>query len=186
MPVDVGKDEADDEERMAEKLTQRQQVFVERYLICWNASEAARQAGYTAKPNMAGPRLMAKDSIKARIAERMKELAMEADEVVKRLSDIARGDIGNYLEITRLGSRIDLHKAQEAGLTHLIQKVKDRTTISSRDGEDIEIHETEIEPYSALDALKTLAKIRGLMKDEVSLPSEIVVKVVKGASLDEL
>lgn len=50
-------------------LNARQQKFVETYAACGNASEAARQAGYKTRPNVAGPRLLANAGIAAAIAE---------------------------------------------------------------------------------------------------------------------
>ena len=84
------------------KLTRRQRVFIEHYLECWNASEAARQSGYINRPNVAGPRLMADDSIKAAIEVRMKEKAMATDEVLARLAEQARVNIGDFITINQV------------------------------------------------------------------------------------
>lgn len=89
------------------KLTGKQSVFIEEYLRCWNATEAARVAGY-AHPNKDGPENLVKagiaDLIKARIAEK----AMSADEVLIRLAEHARGsleDVTTFV-IERRPSRI--------------------------------------------------------------------------------
>lgn len=71
------------------KLTRRQQVFVERYLACWNQTRAADEAGF-AFPDVAAVGLMKKPQIQAAIAERMKTLQLEADEVLTRLGQQAR------------------------------------------------------------------------------------------------
>lgn len=81
------------------KLTRRQQVFVEEYLTCWNASEAARRSGYTGKPDVIGARLLGNVSIRALVEARMKEKAMGADEVIARLAEQARVNIGDFIEI---------------------------------------------------------------------------------------
>jgi Terminase small subunit len=82
------------------KLTRRQQVFIEKYLVCWNASEAARQAGYSeGVANRIGSLLLTNVDIKARIEARVSELAMSADEVLIGLSEQARGDIGQFFKI---------------------------------------------------------------------------------------
>jgi phage terminase small subunit len=47
------------------KLTDKQQLFVLHYVQCWNASEAARRAGYGAKANVIGAQNLAKLSIQA-------------------------------------------------------------------------------------------------------------------------
>lgn len=72
------------------KLTNKRQAFVEHYLSCWNASEAARRAGY--KQRNEGHRLLTNADIQAHIKERLTEITMGADEVLQRLANIARFD----------------------------------------------------------------------------------------------
>lgn len=50
-----------------EKLTSRQQAFVEHYAACGNATEAARRAGYK-RPNPQGAENLAKPGIKAALS----------------------------------------------------------------------------------------------------------------------
>lgn len=84
------------------KLTPRQKLFIEEYLQSWNASDAARKAGYTGAANMTGPRLLANDSIKAAIKARMAEKTIQTDEVLKRLTDMAQINISDFItETTR-------------------------------------------------------------------------------------
>jgi len=85
---------------------------------------------------------------------------------------MARGDIGNFID--RLGG-IDLQAAKDAGLSPLIRKIKQRTITKIGKGdkdEDTEIHDLEIELYSAKDAIDTILKVGGTLKD-----SEINIKV---------
>lgn len=72
------------------KLTNKQRNFIDFYLVSWNASDAARRAGYKSAANAVGSRLLANASIAAAIKERMAENAMQADEVLQRLGDQAR------------------------------------------------------------------------------------------------
>ena len=80
------------------KLTHKQEVFVQEYLRCWNASEAARRAGYSC-PRQSGSETLSKLYIQNRIKERMDEISMTADEALMRLSQTARWDPGNYITI---------------------------------------------------------------------------------------
>ncbi|MDI9497269.1 MAG: terminase small subunit [Bacillota bacterium] len=77
------------------KLTIKQQRFVDEYLICGNATEAARRAGYK-HPNPTGSENLAKPSIRERIDQRIaeKEEASIAkqDEVLKYLTSLMRGE----------------------------------------------------------------------------------------------
>jgi len=68
------------------KLNERRKKFISAYLETLNASEAARQAGYKGKSNVAGPRLLANDSIKAEISRRIAEaMGAEKDGLKRRI-----------------------------------------------------------------------------------------------------
>ena len=82
------------------ELTDRQRVFVEEYLTCWNASESARRAGYRGRANTVGPRLLANVGIQKYVEKRLSEKAMKADEVLARLADEARGTLSDSWTLT--------------------------------------------------------------------------------------
>ena len=76
------------------KLTEKQQRFVEEYLIDLNATQAAIRAGYSAKTaDQQGSRLLAnvkvQQAIAERMAERSKRTGVNQDRVVLELSKIA-------------------------------------------------------------------------------------------------
>jgi len=149
----------------------RRRVFVEEYLRSWNATEAAEIAGF-AHPRQAGSRLLSYVDIRAEIKQRIDEKAMKADEVLRRLSDMARGDLGDFMDIESMSFDISLQKAKELGLTHLIKKVKQRTiTTLDKSGEETETNTQEIELYSALEALQTMGKYHGLFVDRHDITS---------------
>ena len=129
----------------------KERVWLEEYFKCWNATEAARRAGY-AWPEKLGPRKKAKftDEIRQRLDER----AMSADEVIDRLGDMARGDIADALVIEHGIVMIDMEKLKEKGLTHLIKKFKH----NPRGGSELEL-------YDAQAALVHLGKVHGLFVD---------------------
>lgn len=77
-------------------LSAKRQRFVEAYLICWNASEAARQAGY-AHADRQGHRLLKNVEIQETIKQRLNDCAMQADEALKRLADQARSNISEFV-----------------------------------------------------------------------------------------
>lgn len=83
---------------MADELTDKQRLFIEEYLTCWNATEAARRTHY-ANPNKRGPENVVKRGIREEIARRLAEKAMPADEVLARLSEHARIDADDFLFI---------------------------------------------------------------------------------------
>ena len=156
-------------------LTNKQRVFVNEYLRDFNATQAALRSGYSPKT----ARIIASQNLsKLYIAEEIKRLIdekiMGSDEALTRLSDIARGDIADLMDITTMGYTFRLVEENENGEriinphTKLIKKIKQKvTTIMPRnkDGEEREIVENELELYSAHDALRDIGKTRGLFID---------------------
>jgi phage terminase small subunit len=166
------------------ELSQKQLAFVESYLTTWNATEAARRAGY-AHPNKQGPRLLVHEGIRAVISARLAALRMSADEVLARLSDQAAGSMADFLRIEvveehrtypmhtpteddpkavtwvteekptlRRIEAIDLLQAKEQGKLHLLKKIK------------IDDDGIAIELYDAQKALELMSKAHGLFKED--------------------
>ena len=111
---------------MASSLTGKQKAFINHYLECWNGTEAARRAGYSEKTarSMAYENLT-KPHIRAEIDRRMKLMVMSADEAMLRLTQEAAASIGDFIDITPTGRwQLNLNKAKEAGLLHLIKEIK--------------------------------------------------------------
>ena len=100
-------------------LSAKRRAFVEEYLRCWNATEAARRAGY-AEPtaNRTASRLLSNVDIQAHIQKRLAEIAMSADEVLMRLSEQARAAYSPYITATGV---VDLHRMIDDGKAHLIK-----------------------------------------------------------------
>lgn len=170
------------------KLTPKQRIFVHHYLTNFNASQAALKAGYSPKTAPAiGQENLKKPLIAAAIEHGIQEKLMSADETMIRLADIARGDVADLMDITTAGFEIKLTQQDENGVqkvnpkTKLIKKIKQKVTTFLAKGEsdeDREIIETEIELYSAQDALNSIAKHHKLFSD-----AAIEVKVEAGDSI---
>ena len=148
------------------KLTAKQQVFVSEYLKCFNAAEAARRAGYSEKTaRSVGLETLTKPYIKSQIDARLSEIHMSADEALKLLADMGRGDIGDLIDDNGL---LDIQTAREKGMTKLLRKIKQKTItrIGKTDNDDdVEITEIEFEMYSAKDAIDTILKAGGKLRD---------------------
>ena len=147
-------------------LSDRQRAFVEHYLSCWNSTEAARLAGYK-NPNKLGPRQLVKVGVQDAIRQRLSELQAGTDEVLTRLASHSRATMEDFI-----GSmdRVDLDRARERGVMHLIKKIKQRTTtVSKESGEDVETHYVELELYDAQDATVQLARILGLYIERIEV-----------------
>ena len=144
-------------------LNARQQAFIDEYLICLNASEAARKSGYNGKSNVEGSRLLANANIRAEIDRRQKEKHLDADSVLARMSEMANSDIVTFADVRRIS---DLKNPQYKGRTHVIKKFKSKIT---RDALGREIEEIELELYGADSMLDKMARHHGLYNDKVQL-----------------
>jgi len=137
-------------------LTNKQTIFIEAYLECWNATEAARRAGYEGNDNTLGSvgwENLQKPAIADRIKKRVAESAMSADEVLARLADQARADIANYVVVDRATGepRVDLREAR--GKTHLIKSIQQTA------------YGIKVELYDAQSALALIGKHHALFVD---------------------
>ncbi len=186
---------------MDELKTGRQRRFVEAYLQCWNASEAARQAGYNGQSNVIGPRLLAKDSIKAAIERRMRELKVSTDEILVRLTAQARGNLAPFFKIAERWTENPLptqeiveerdrsHPLIEEAVIHEyrvryicldLEKLTDpqyahlvkKFTDSPRSGLGIEL-------YSAQTALELLGKAAGIFTENVNVHNEELAQLLR-------
>jgi phage terminase small subunit len=152
-------------------LTRRQENFVNEYLTCWNATEAARRAGYKgndATLGSVGYENLRKPQIDSRIRARMAESAMRADEVLARLAAIARGDMNDFADADSLS--LDLQKANARGKMHLLKSIT-ITTTTRDDGKDgsSQTDTIKFEMYDAQRALEVLGKAHGVLSDTVKI-----------------
>lgn len=152
-------------------LNSKQKAFVEFYLTLWNATEAARRAGYSDKTaNEQASRLLANVSVQQAVSNRLSELKATADEVLVRLTSHARGSMDDFVT----GDSIDLDKARKRGAMHLIKRFKvTTTTITDDNGNGVETHRTEIELYDAQAATVQIGKALGVFVE----PSPVTVNI---------
>jgi phage terminase small subunit len=134
-----------------EMMTNRKRMFILEYPKDFNATRAAKVSGYSEKTAYSsGQRLLKDVEVKAAIEAKI----MGRDEVLIGLTEIARGDMADLMDITTQGFTLQL--LSEDGTvnpkTKLIKKIKQKVTtiIAKKESdEDREIVETEIELYSA-------------------------------------
>jgi phage terminase small subunit len=138
---------------MAEGLTNKQQSFINHYFAThFNATKAAELAGYT-HPNVQGPRLLVNVSIAEEISRRMEELAMPANEVLARLGEHARGNIGAFIRTNEDGKPDGFSLSAERPL-HMVKKV----TVTDKGW--------SFEMYDAQAALVHIGKHHGLFSND--------------------
>lgn len=78
-------------------------VFAEAYLRTFNRAEAYQETHPRAKRNTCwtnGSALLRNTEVQAYISERLEEVHMSADEVLKRLAVIGRSEIGVFFKVT--------------------------------------------------------------------------------------
>ena len=173
---------------MTNKLTNKQRAFVEHYLTSWNATEAARLAGYGRKKtrenlSAIASETLANPKVKSHIERRLSEKVMAADEVLARLSFMATGfDPADYMEmveveavddegdryITGLQVKLDLLKLQRDGFSRLIKSVK-----NTRAGPVFEF-------YDQQSSLKLVGEGHGIFDSGKEQPLPLNIKVTIG------
>jgi phage terminase small subunit len=161
------------EEKALKPLTKKQQVFVAEYLKCFNATEAARRAGYKGGDllHTNASKILQSTTVQAEIAAHKEYLQVGVDEALILQGAIARGDITELL--TPLGN-VDVDFIRDSGKGRLVKKIKQRTITKIGKGEkddDTEIHETEIELYPADQAQINILKIHGKFKETIDITS---------------
>ena len=135
-------------------ITKKQRVFIEKYLQCWNATEAAKRAGYSERTaRQQGSKLLTKVDISEAINKRISEEAMSADEVLARLAEQARGDHSQYM--TPQGP--DMNAIVNKGMSHLIKRYK-------RDSSGV-----TVEFYDAQAALVHIGRHHKLFTDKTEI-----------------
>ncbi len=154
------------------KLSKKHSVFVDNYFILNMHGTNAYVETYgtqnrdTARKNAS--RLLTRADIKAHIKHRLEEKHMSADEALSLLADIARGDIGNYINDFGM---VDVSQARKDGITRLIKKWRTKTVTINGKSEDKEVHTEEIELYPADAAIRDVLKVHQKFKQNLDITS---------------
>ena len=158
------------------KLTDKQQRFVDEYLIDLNATQAAIRAGYSAKTaDQQGSRLLANVKIKQAVAEkqaqRSKRTGVNQDRVVLELAKVA---FAKMTDIVDSEGRIK----EDASPDDLacIESIKYKESDNEYGGSV----EREVKIASKLKALELLGKHLGMWSDKFN------VTVEKSEKLDDI
>lgn len=155
-------------------LSKKHQRVLDEYLKCWKQWEAYQKvypkATYDSARSLSSE-LFANPNFSAHLQLRLNEVHMGANEALKLMADIARGDIADFMSIGSMGFSLDLQSAQEAGKTNLIKKVRQQTiTINGKD-QDKEIHTIDLELYDRQSAIRDFLKLHGKLTERVDLTS---------------
>jgi phage terminase small subunit len=159
-------------------LTNKQRVFIAEYVKDFNATRAAIAAGYSEHTAYnIGWENVRKREIADEIEKVIAHRCMTKDEVLTRLAEHGRGDIGNFLGIRNDGLPVfDFKAAVEQGKTHLLKKLKTKTkTYVAKGDEDTVVTETDVEfeLYDAQAALVQIGRHHKLFTDKTE--AEVIV-----------
>ena len=153
------------------RLTQKRTTFINEYLQCWNASEATRRAGYSAKTAYStGSYLLRIPEVSEKIEDFQKKNAMSASEVLARLSAMARGTIAHFFHVTKKGMiEFDFSSQEAQAHMYLIKKIRTKRKrlleSKEKDARTWEHEWIEVELYDAQAALVALGKHHRLFSD---------------------
>lgn len=167
------------------KITKKNEVFCEEYLIDLNATQAAIRAGYS--PNAAGSigsELLKKPEIRARIdqamAERSKRTGINADRVLRELGRIAFLNPKDVIDLNTaevLDTANDDDLAVIAGVKVKVKYVPHKDF--DEDGEPVieQAIEREVKMADKLKALELCGRHLGMFKDnpEGNAPVTVVI-----------
>lgn len=158
------------------KLTDKQQCFVDEYLIDLNATQAAIRAGYSAKTaDRIGPELLGKtcvsEAISKKMAARSRRTGVNAERVVLELAKVA---FAKMTDIVDSNGRIK----EDASPDDLacIESIKYKESDNEYGGSV----EREVKIASKLKALELLGKHLGMWSDKFN------VTVEKSEKLDDI
>lgn len=172
-------------------ITDMQWLFVREYALDpTKPTKAAISAGYSEKTAaVQASKMLTLPKIKAAVAYARKAIddeyhdrVMSAGEVLARLTEIARGDIGDLLDKDDDLENISIKKAKALDRSKLIRRVRQRITYidGGENNNDQKIEEVDIEMYSAHDALRDLGKHYALFIDKSEQASIGLIQVVYG------
>lgn len=152
----------------------REEKFARHYLSTLNATKAAELSGY--KPthaNVAGARLIVKDSVQALITKlrdkRMEELDVNAYRVLKELSHLAFSNMQDYIRIEDGEAYVDLSnlsREQAAAIQEITSEVYvDGYVGTGEDRQPINVKRTKFKLSDKRGSLELLGKYLALFQE---------------------
>lgn len=156
------------------KLTEKQQRFIDEYLIDLNATQAAIRAGYSVKTareqaSQNLTKLNIQQAISEKMAERSKRTGVNQDRIVLELAKIAFVNAADVID----SDDATIKAVATADDTAAIQSVKVKV-IPTKEGEGVE---REIRLNDKLKALELLGKHLGMWNDKLDVNVNIPVVI---------
>lgn len=158
-------------------LTPPQEAFVAAYFrLRFRADLAAAEVYGSSTPSAAatrGHKTLHHPAVQEAIRRRLEDEALSGAQVVQLLGDHARADLGPFLVFNEKGAAsVDLEAMRDAGLSHLIKKLKRHADGSTT----IELHDSQA-------ALDRLARVHGLYRDRLEVTGEVSIDQLASLAL---
>ena len=162
------------------KLTKKQKMFVEEYLIDLNATQAAIRAGYSVSSardigceNLTKPNIQ--NAIATAMADRSRRTGINQDRVIMEIAKLAFLNPVDVIDMNAATVKGEANRDDTACIASVKVKV-----IPTDDGN---ITEREVKTYDKLKALELLGKHLGMFTDKLKVEGAIPVVISGGDQL---
>lgn len=152
---------------MAGEISRKHQQFINEYikLKCSNATEAycrvypnsSREAA-----SVSAYEILRNPKIAEEIDRRIAEETMSANEVLMRIAEHGRGDIGEFINLSP-------EEVKQSGKSHLIKKFTRTVTTTSKGDYESMTESISIEAYDALAAKQMIGRHHKLFTDKTEI-----------------
>ena len=176
------------------KLTAKQKIFCDEYLIDLNATQAAIRAGYSEKTAYSAGQRMLKNVevqkyIEERKADRVERTEITQDMVLRELAIIAFSNAADYASIIEKDAMVEVngvtvpledadgnpikYRTVEPVLTSDLTDNQKKALAVIKKGRD----GFEVKPYDKVKALELLGKHLGMWTDKVEMDADMDMNI---------
>lgn len=155
---------------MARKLTKKQKMFVEEYLVDLNATQAAIRAGYSEKTarqigcdNLTKPNIQ--EEISKRINDKKEKLEISQNKIIMEYAKIAFADMKDFVQFDENGVRIRNDSEVDGRVISEVSEVETNYGETIRRTKKIKLHDK----MKALEMLGRYLAIFDLEQDKYKL-----------------
>lgn len=176
------------------KLTSKQRLFVEEYLVDLNATQAYLRAGYKVSEKVAQANsarvlsnAMVSAAVKDGIEKKLLKIEVTTEKIIQQISIIANGSLSYFLKIDRATgtATIDLSRANNEQLQciaeYQYEEVIERTGSGTQ-----RVRKVRIKLCDNLRALEMIGKYLKLFSDNHQRVSEEARKILRQVRMGEL
>lgn len=160
--------------RAGTQLTDKQRRFVEEYVVDFNATQAAKRAGYSVRSaHDTGRENLRKPEIQAAIAARANRLAQKAEitaqRVLEELAKLGFANMRDYIRVTEQGEPVVDLSALTRDQAAAIQEVTVEDYLDGRGDDAREVRRVRFKLAGKEGPLEKLGKYLGLFGDNPPL-----------------